>query len=141
MISCICFVYIVLDAIREVVLSFRHSPSLSVPFILLCVLPVSALNGAIFYWVFTALSNLIQGLRETQQTEKLALFERLWKVLVFSLVVAALTLMVQIFVFAQDIAKQWMYQWLFSDGVSHGLFLVVLIVMMYLWAPNENSNR
>merc|ERR1712224_366322 len=73
--------------------------------------------------------------------EKLVLFEKLWKVLMFSLVVAAVTLVFQIFVFAQDIAKQWMYQWLFSDGVSHGLFLIVLAVMMYLWAPNENSNR
>lgn len=140
-ISCICFVYIVLDAVREVVLSFRHSPSLSLTFVLLCVLPVSTLHGAIFYWVFTALSELIQNLRDSRQTQKLQLFEKLWKVLLFALIVAALTLMVQIFVFAQDIAKQWMYQWLFSDGVAHALFLIVLVVMMYLWAPNENSNR
>merc|ERR1719310_980625 len=73
-IQAVCFVYIVLDVVREVVLSFRHSHSLSIVFVLLCLLPVSALNGAIFYWVFTALSSLIQTLKERRQSQKLALF-------------------------------------------------------------------
>jgi len=33
------------------------------------------------------------------------------------------------------------YQWLFADGVSHILFLVVLAAMMYLWAPHKYSER
>merc|ERR1719191_1268276 len=140
-IQAVCFVYIVLDVVREVVLSFRHSHSLSIVFVLLCLLPVSALNGAIFYWVFTALSSLIQTLKERRQSEKLSLFQRLWKILIFTLSVATVTLLYQIFTFVQSISERWMYQWLFTDGVSHLLFLLVLVAMMYLWAPHKYSQR
>merc|ERR1712048_116044 len=95
-IQVLCFFYIVLDFIREAVLSFRHSHSLSLMFVLLCLLPVSLLNGVIFYWVFTALSSLMETLKERRQSEKLALFERLWQILIFALVVATLTLLTQI---------------------------------------------
>ena len=46
-IQAVCFLYIVLDFIRESVLSFRHSHALSLPFVLLYLLPVSLLNGGI----------------------------------------------------------------------------------------------
>lgn len=140
-IQAVCFLYIVLDVVREVVLSFRHSHSLSLAFVLLCLLPVSLLNGAIFYWVFTALSSLIQTLKDRRQSEKLVLFQRLWKILIFSLTIATITLLYQIFTFSRSITSRWMYQWLFTDGVSHILFLVVLATMMYLWAPHKYSQR
>merc|ERR1712151_252800 len=82
-VQAVSFLYIVLDFIRESVLSFRHSHSLSLAFVFLCLLPVSLLNGAIFYWVFTALSSLMETLRERRQFEKLLLFRRLWKILIF----------------------------------------------------------
>mmetsp|Transcript_85413 Transcript_85413/g.198575 ORF Transcript_85413/g.198575 Transcript_85413/m.198575 type:complete len:529 (+) Transcript_85413:64-1650(+) len=135
------FLYIVLDFIREAVLSFKHSHSLSLAFILLCLLPVAQLNGAIFYWIFTALSSLMDTLRERRQNEKLLLFERLWKILVFALAVASLTLLFQIFDLSRSISIRWHYQWFFADGVSHILFLLVLAAMMYLWAPHTNSQR
>merc|ERR1711971_298644 len=84
----VSILYIVLDFIRESVLSFRHSHSLSLLFVLLCLLPVSLLNGGIFYWVFIALSSLMETLRERRQFEKLALFQQLWKILILALAVA-----------------------------------------------------
>lgn len=140
-IQAVCFLYIVLDFIRESVLSFRHSHSLSLAFVLLCLLPVSLLNGGIFYWVFTALSSLMETLRDRRQFEKLALFQRLWKVLIFALTVATVTLLFQIFNLSRSITTRWKYQWLFADGVSHVLFLVVLACMMYMWAPHKYSQR
>uniref|UniRef100_A0A7S1RZR3 GOST seven transmembrane domain-containing protein n=1 Tax=Alexandrium catenella TaxID=2925 RepID=A0A7S1RZR3_ALECA len=140
-VQAVSFLYIVLDFIRESVLSFRHSHSLSLAFVLLCLLPVALLNGAIFYWIFTALSGLMETLRERRQHEKLLLFERLWKILVFALAVASLTLLFQIFDLSRSISIRWHYQWFFADGVSHILFLFVLAAMMYLWAPHTNSQR
>lgn len=140
-IQVLCFFYIVLDFIREAVLSFRHSHSLSLAFVLLCLLPVSLLNGAIFYWVFTALSSLMETLKERCQFEKLLLFQRLWKILILALSVATFTLLFQIFNLSRDITARWKYQWLLTDGVSHGLFLFVLAAMMYLWAPHKYSQR
>merc|ERR1712187_11174 len=140
-IQCLCIFYIVLDFIRESVLSFRHSHSLSLAFVFLCLLPVSLLNGAIFYWVFTALSSLMETLRERRQFEKLLLFQRLWKILIAALAIATFTLLFQIFNLSRSITARWKYQWLLTDGVSHGLFLFVLAAMMYLWAPHKYSQR
>jgi len=137
----ISFLYIVLDFIREAVLSFRHSHTLSLVFVLLCLLPVSLMNGGLFYWVFTALSGLIQTLEERKQTSKLKLFQRLWKILVFVLIVASLALLFQFFDLTRSSTTRWKYQWLFADGVSHFLFLFVLVAMMYLWAPHKYSMR
>merc|ERR1712194_626629 len=92
-IQILAFLYIVMDFIREIVLAFRHSHSFSVVFVLLCLLPVSVLNGGIFSWVFAALSSLMDTLKERRQFEKLA------------------------------------------------LFLLVLMAMMFLWAPHQNSQR
>jgi len=137
----VSFLYIVLDFIREAVLSFRHSHSLSLAFVLLCLLPVALLNGGIFYWIFTALSSLIETLKERRQAEKMALFERLWQILVLALGAASLTLLFQIFDLSRSISIRWHYQWFFADGVSHILFLLVLAAMMYLWTPGNNSQR
>mmetsp|Transcript_35056 Transcript_35056/g.80307 ORF Transcript_35056/g.80307 Transcript_35056/m.80307 type:complete len:473 (-) Transcript_35056:80-1498(-) len=139
-IQAVSFLYIVLDFIRESVLSFRNSHSLSLTFVLLCLLPVSLLNGGIFYWVFTALSNLMETLADRRQTEKLLLFSRLWKILVFAMTVATATLLFQIFNLSRNITDKWRYQWLLSDGIFHVLFLVVLAAMMYLWAPHKHSH-
>ncbi|CAK9042888.1 Transmembrane protein 87A [Durusdinium trenchii] len=44
-VQALSFFYIVLDFVRESALSFRHSHSLSIAFVLLCLLPVALLNG------------------------------------------------------------------------------------------------
>jgi len=137
----VSFLYIVMDFIRESVLSFRHSHSLSLYFVLFCLLPVALLNGAIFYWIFSALSSLMETLRDRRQNEKLALFARLWRILVFALSVASCTLLFQIFDLSRSIDIRWHYQWFFADGMNHILFLLVLASMMYLWAPHTNSKR
>jgi len=140
-IQLLTFLYIILDFIREAVLSYRHSHSLSIAFVLLCLLPVSLLNGAIFFWIFTALSNLMETLRERRQTEKLQLFRRLWEILICSLAIATFSMLFQIFSLSKSISNRWRTQWLFADGISHILFLFVLMCMMYLWAPHKYSQR
>merc|ERR1712087_919151 len=35
----------------------------------------------------------------------------------------------------------WKTQWVLTDAVSHLLFLLVLVAMMYLWAPHSESRR
>eukprot|EP00434_Breviolum_minutum_P028123 symbB.v1.2.024878.t1/scaffold2384.1/size81742/4 len=135
-----CF-YIVLDFVRESALSFRHSHSLSIAFVLLCLLPVALLNGVIFYWIFTALSSLIETLAERKQQEKLMVFQRLWKILVAALSLASLSLLFQLYDLSRSISQRWHYQWFFADGVSHILFCMVLAAIMFLFAPHTNSQR
>eukprot|EP00931_Biecheleriopsis_adriatica_P063239 TRINITY_DN3824_c0_g1_i3.p1 TRINITY_DN3824_c0_g1~~TRINITY_DN3824_c0_g1_i3.p1 ORF type:complete len:503 (-),score=91.85 TRINITY_DN3824_c0_g1_i3:130-1638(-) len=140
-VQALSFFYIVLDFVRESALSFRHSHSLSIAFVMLCLLPVALLNGIIFYWIFTALSSLMETLAERKQNEKLVLFQRLWKILVFALSLASFSLLFQLFDLSRSISIRWHYQWFFADGVSHILFCMVLAAIMYLWAPHTNSQR
>merc|ERR1712129_350554 len=35
----------------------------------------------------------------------------------------------------------WRHQWLHTDGMGHGIFVFVLMAMMYLWAPHKYSQR
>jgi len=139
--AALCIAYIILDFIRQSVLSFRHTHTMSVPFKLTCLLPVALMNGVLFYWTFTALSGLMETLRERKQHEKLLLFERLWKVLIAALGVGSCTMLFQIFDLSRNIDIRWHYQWFFADGISHLLFLSVLAGMMFLWGPHMNSQR
>jgi len=134
-------VYIILNFVREIVLSFRHSHSLPLAFVFLCLLPVSLMNGGIFYWVFTALTGLMDTLNAKGQSEKLLLFQRLWCILVISLTLAALTLFVQVFAFSRNATVLWKDQWLLTDGIPHAIFMFVLVAMMFLWAPHKDSQR
>jgi len=130
---------LVFGYVRELTLSYRHSHALSTQFILLCLMPVSLLNGSIFYWIFMALSGLINSLKERQQSAKLQLFQRLFKLLTFAMLATVVSLIFQICDLSRSISLRWKYQWFLQDGVHHILFSVVLVAMMYLWAPSANS--
>lgn len=136
----VSFVYVILDVIRDVVLSFRHSHFISVSFVLLCLIPVSVVNGIIFYWVFSSLSNLMENLKEHKQTDKLSLYNKFWFVLFFTLVVGTLGLLYQIWTMSKAPETTWMSQWFFTDGLQHILFYFVTVCMFYLWAPSANSH-
>merc|ERR1711957_928408 len=45
----------------------------------------------------------------------------------------------EVFDFMGSSSVWWKFYWLSTDGNAQILFLVVLVVMMYLWAPHENS--
>ena len=45
-------------------------------------------SGGIFYWIFAALSNLMETLEAQQQSAKLGLFQKLWWVLVLAIAFA-----------------------------------------------------
>eukprot|EP00930_Biecheleria_cincta_P099186 TRINITY_DN90828_c0_g1_i1.p1 TRINITY_DN90828_c0_g1~~TRINITY_DN90828_c0_g1_i1.p1 ORF type:complete len:509 (+),score=100.34 TRINITY_DN90828_c0_g1_i1:71-1597(+) len=135
------FSYIVLNFIREIVISFRHTHSLPMYFVMLCLLPVSLMNGGIFYWVFSALASLIENLQSTGQTEKLSVFQKLWWILICAIVFACATLLVQLFLFSKNAAHYWREQWLVTDLAPHAVFAFVLVAIMILWKPAEGSQR
>ncbi|CEM16625.1 unnamed protein product [Vitrella brassicaformis CCMP3155] len=134
-------VYTILDTCRLVVLNYGSSHAFNFAFVLMCLFPVSLLNAILFYWIFTSLSALIMKLRARKQTEKLLLFTRLWNVLVMSLIIAAAALIYQITYLSQNVTARWQSQWLLTDGISHLLFLFVLVAIMWLWAPHRHSQR
>eukprot|EP00922_Rhytidocystis_sp_ex-Travisia-forbesii_P014863 GHVS01022223.1.p1 GENE.GHVS01022223.1~~GHVS01022223.1.p1 ORF type:complete len:546 (+),score=44.21 GHVS01022223.1:87-1724(+) len=143
-IQAVVLLYIVLDSIRQVTDEFIYSPQLPVAHFLLvvcCIIPISILNGIVFYWIFSSLTDLLEVLEEQKQFEKLQIFKRLLAVLVAALILFTMALFVQIYALASDVATRWQVHWWLSDGVPHLLFMLVLLVMMCLWKPNQHSRR
>mmetsp|Transcript_93103 Transcript_93103/g.221439 ORF Transcript_93103/g.221439 Transcript_93103/m.221439 type:complete len:477 (-) Transcript_93103:20-1450(-) len=140
-ILCLSFIYIVLNVIREIVLAYSHSQAIPIPFVLLCLVPVSILNGGIFYWIFVALTGLMETLESQGQTEKLQIFKKLWWILLIAIAFAVGVLMAQVFVFSRDFPARWEEQWMFTDGAPQVGYVCVLTAIMCLWAPNEDSQR
>eukprot|EP00921_Rhytidocystis_pertsovi_P013687 GHVQ01022233.1.p1 GENE.GHVQ01022233.1~~GHVQ01022233.1.p1 ORF type:complete len:552 (+),score=57.60 GHVQ01022233.1:390-2045(+) len=143
-IQAVVLLYVVLDSIRQVTDEFIYSPNLPVTqflLVVICLIPISVLNGIIFYWVFSSLTDLLEVLEEQKQFEKLQIFKRLLAVLVATLVLFTIALFVQIYAAASDVTERWQIHWWLSDGVPHLLFMLVLIVMMCLWKPNEHSRK
>jgi len=133
--------YIVLDIVREIVVSFDEKHALPWVFVLSCLLPVAALNGVLFYWVIMALTQLIETLKELRQFEKLQMFKRFFAVLAFSLLIASITLFREVMGAMEGTQIGWQYQWLYTDGIAHSIYTVVLVSVMYLWQPHHNSKR
>lgn len=137
-------VLIVLDFTRRMVLFFRNTRGdrmVSTSFVFLVLVPISILNGGIFYWVIYSLGKVIEQLREQNQSEKLKLFESLHRILVFAMAAALLSEVHQMSSITRSMEEEWKMHWFYAEGVSHILFLLVLMGIMCLWRPHENSQR
>eukprot|EP00930_Biecheleria_cincta_P032481 TRINITY_DN22541_c0_g1_i1.p1 TRINITY_DN22541_c0_g1~~TRINITY_DN22541_c0_g1_i1.p1 ORF type:complete len:505 (+),score=79.44 TRINITY_DN22541_c0_g1_i1:80-1594(+) len=140
-ISVLSVAYIALNFVREIVITFRHTNSLPLYFVMLCLLPVSLMNGGIFYWVFSALQTLMETLEARGQSQKLRIFEKLKWILIVSIFFAVATLVVQVLYFAKNAAQYWRDQWLITDMAPNAVFAFVLVAIMVLWAPHSDSQR
>jgi len=140
-ISLLSIIYIVLNVIREIVLAYSHTQAIPIHFVLLCLVPVSVMNGGIFYWIFAALTGLMETLESQGQTAKLTVFKKLWWILLMAIFFAVGVLMAQVFIFSRDFPERWEQQWLFTDGAPQVGYNFVLAAIMVLWAPNEDSQR
>jgi len=137
----VCVLHVGFAFAREVVLSFRHSYSIPAELVLTVFAPVTLLNTLIFCWTFGAISRLMEKLKEDNQTEKFQLFLTLFAVLIAAIGVATLALLVEVYNLTKPPQAVWKHQWILTDAVSHLLFLVVLVAMMYLWRPHSESQR
>eukprot|EP00930_Biecheleria_cincta_P062806 TRINITY_DN48251_c0_g1_i1.p1 TRINITY_DN48251_c0_g1~~TRINITY_DN48251_c0_g1_i1.p1 ORF type:complete len:510 (-),score=102.94 TRINITY_DN48251_c0_g1_i1:112-1641(-) len=139
--SLLAVIYTALNCIREIMGSSSQSLAPSQNLVLFCFVPLSLLHGATFYWIFSALSCVIEELRSMGQTEQLSIFQQLWRVLLCAVGFALLSVLVQVFVFSQDALAYWRQQWLVTDLAPHLVFSFVLVVIMLLWAPSEDTPR
>ncbi|PFH33994.1 putative membrane protein [Besnoitia besnoiti] len=137
----IVVLYIILDTVRQVSDEFSNSHSLPLILLLTCLIPISTLNGVLFYWIISSINNNIEMLQQQKQHEKLLIYKRLYAVLLFAIVLAIIDLLCQIYVASWDASDRWRDQWWLSDAVPHFLFLMVLAAMMAIWRPNQQSRR
>jgi len=133
-----CFLYISSDFCVEVEVNFRHTNSFS-SFGWAALLASFLLKCGLLIWICRSLRGVIKSLSEQQQFDRLLLFKRLIWILVFALVVAAVSCACQIVNMQRSVSLTWKYQWLLSDGIPCSLFVAIHASIMYLWAPNQYS--
>ncbi|XP_057304106.1 transmembrane protein 87A-like [Hydractinia symbiolongicarpus] len=107
---------------------------------LYALVPLTALDVALCWWVFTALVQTTRTLRIRKNIVKLTLYRHFTNTLIFS-VVASLAYMIWMikqsrFTDCIDVSTIWM-----NDALWPFLFAIILLVIMVLWRPSINNQR
>ncbi|KAJ2777192.1 hypothetical protein H4R18_005272 [Coemansia javaensis] len=126
-------------------LLFRN-PHESRPLGLMYVIPLS-LSLALFYvWILSAIIATTQLLTERQQTFKLAMYNRLWHLLVVCLALLfaffVLNVMYTVAYTQLDMAASlWRWLWLWTDGWLNIEYFLALGTILYWWRPTLKNYR
>ncbi|KIK70735.1 hypothetical protein GYMLUDRAFT_149265 [Collybiopsis luxurians FD-317 M1] len=137
------FVFGILYAVGIVELELESTSALV---LLLFVIPLAFTLSGFLLWIMYSLNATIAQLRARKQRYKLSMFEKLYRILIFTVLVIAVFFVVSSFVFsgrlAEDYAaKSWKVQWWLLDGWLALLYLVSFVSIAYLWRPSENNRR
>ncbi|XP_069939583.1 transmembrane protein 87A [Cherax quadricarinatus] len=107
--------------------------------VLLASLPLSLLESAICFWIFTALVQTTRTLRLRRNLVKLSLYRHFTNTLAFA-VIASIIFMLWSIRYHQfeTCLTDWKELWV-DDAYWHVLFAIVLLVIMVLWRPSNNN--
>jgi len=108
--------------------------------VFLLVSPGSLFVSLLYVWILQALQDTIQELTEKGQTVKLAVFTNLRLSMAIACGLVTTLVAYETFVIRQtDVAQNWETRWVFTDAMSHAVFFFLIVIMMFLWRPTENS--
>ncbi|KAF8924348.1 hypothetical protein BGZ58_001894 [Dissophora ornata] len=114
--------------------------------VLMVVVPLALTMTSFYIWTLQSLTSTIATLNLRRQTEKVKMYTRLWRLLVFSLTVLCAFFVINTLNFmnmdTEDWpATHWRVKWFLLDGWLNILYLVVFTVIVILWRPTENNKR
>ncbi|KAF9433036.1 hypothetical protein BGZ76_009973 [Entomortierella beljakovae] len=114
--------------------------------VLMVVVPLALTMTCFYIWTLQSLTSTIATLNLRRQTEKVKMYTRLWRLLVFSLSVLCAFFVINILNFtnmnSEDWpANHWRIKWFLLDGWLNILYLIVFTVIVILWRPTENNKR
>jgi len=113
-----------------------HIVALAVDFFLLIVT-----NVTFIVWVYIEFQHQMKSLRSKRQTEKLRLYRVLFFVLIPLVIIACILYIIEIVVVAGNQRDKWWAWWWIFDGFWEVGYFVVIVLVAYLWRPNENNDR
>ncbi|KAK8817739.1 hypothetical protein WA538_004456 [Blastocystis sp. DL] len=100
----------------------------------------AGMDALVYFWVFSSLMRTIDDLQQNKQNAKLAVFRRLYLLLMASVVVSTLTLV--LFSYLVKYAGSlpiWKYQWFMNEGIWAVYYFILFFCLMLMWKPSENS--
>ncbi|KAJ3981195.1 lung seven transmembrane receptor-domain-containing protein [Lentinula detonsa] len=156
------FIFGILYAVGIVELELESTSALV---LLLFVIPLAFTLSGFLLWILYSLNATIAQLRARKQRYKLSMFEKLYHILIFTVIVIAIFFVVSSFSFSGRLAEgalgssgrlftavtqslfidyaanSWKVQWWLLDGWLALLYLVSFSAIAYLWRPSENNRR
>ncbi|TPX54384.1 hypothetical protein CcCBS67573_g09584 [Chytriomyces confervae] len=113
---------------------------------LLFSLPLSFAMTVFYYSILNGLTDTMENLAARRQPIKLLMYQRLWRILVFSAAVLVVFFVVNTIAFKNRMDPEWLpiywqYRWLLLDGWLNILYLVIYLSIALLWRPTENNQR
>ncbi|KAJ7103331.1 lung seven transmembrane receptor-domain-containing protein [Mycena belliarum] len=137
------FIFGILYAVGIVELELESTSALV---LLMFVIPLAFTLSGFLLWILYSLNATIAHLRARKQRYKLSMFENLYRILLFTVLVIAIFFVVSTMSFsgrlAEDYsAKSWRVRWWLLDGWLALLYLVAFSAISYLWRPSANNRR
>ncbi|KAF7731569.1 hypothetical protein EC973_009333 [Apophysomyces ossiformis] len=114
--------------------------------VLLCVFPLAITMTAFYIWTLSAITMTLATLEMRKQHVKALMYKRLYRLLVFSVLMVLLIFIVNMFMFADRTsigwaARNWKRRWFMLDGWLNILYFVVFFTIIVLWRPTSNNAR
>jgi len=137
------FIFGILYAIGIVELELESTSALV---LLMFVIPLAFTLSGFLLWILYSLNATISQLRARKQRYKLSMFEYLYRILLFAVVVIAIFFVVSTLSFSGRLAEDysantWRVRWWLLDGWLALLYLVAFTSIAYLWKPSEHNRR
>ncbi|KAF8203093.1 protein PTM1, partial [Pholiota molesta] len=139
------FIFGILYAIGIVELQLESTSAL---ILLIFIIPLAFTLSGFLLWIMYSLNATIAHLRARKQRFKLKMFERLYYILLFAVLIIAIFFVVSTMSFSGRLAevpdysaRTWRYRWWLLDGYLALLYLTGFVSIAFLWRPSENNRR
>jgi len=135
-------VYFLCEGGLEIVTRYSQTNETADRWRIFLSLPVAVLNAVFYWWIFTALHDLLLYLEQQKQNIKLAMYRTFTHMLAASLVAAVLFAVYQIyFQMTNQLALHWSLLWLLDGGFQLLQYSVIFLCIAWLWRPSSDSRR
>ena len=95
------------------------------------IIPASALDSLIYFWILQSLLDTIQDLQDKKQEGKLSVFNSLRNMIIVAVILSTVyNVAFSYLIMEKKVDSLWKYQWFFNEGVWTSFYLVVIVVIM-----------
>uniref|UniRef100_A0ACD5X6R8 Uncharacterized protein n=1 Tax=Avena sativa TaxID=4498 RepID=A0ACD5X6R8_AVESA len=108
---------------------------------LFLVLPDAFLDAFLILWIFTSLSRTLEKLQARRSSLKLDIYRKFTNALAVSVIASVVWIGYEVYFKATDpFSERWQSAWIIT-AFWDVLAFVLLVVICYLWAPSQSSQR
>lgn len=126
--------------------SLNISPENAGPLVLFIILPLAGTLTAFYVWTLNSLNATMKDLNERKQTQKAAMYRKLWWCILGSIMVIFGFFFFNSFTFASTsdpnfVPYHWQTRWFVLDGWLNLVYLADVVFVAYVWRPTANNRR